>query len=154
MALSDQRRDRFRRIAFRYRSKPGDYGLRQHTVEIVDATWSGSFAGEGTKTQTVLALVERTGQPPKVRWLKEDEIALGNLAQGTIEIGPITPDCSAGGIPIDTLMSATLAVGGTHHLRITGPQHTSGAFYKVTFKAADHALHWTLRAEPVAPANL
>lgn len=143
-------RDRYKRIVYRYRSIPGVHGLRVHTVSVVTATWSGAHVGDGVETKTTTEVVERGGLPPKVRWLSQEELTVGGLDRGTVEIGPITPDCSAGGTAFTTLLADSLTAGGTLQLLITGPQHPSGAVYEVTTSSGDHALHYSLQAKPVA----
>ena len=150
MATPSQNRDRYRRIAHRYRSLPGQYGLRPHTVEIRLASWSGSHTGDGTESGSWTTIAERDGQPPKVRQLSSKELTLGDLGEGTIEIGPITPRCSAGGTDLSTLLGRGATKGQTFHVRITGPNHPSGAVYELTNTTLDKALHYTIQAKPVA----
>lgn len=128
------------------RSIAGKLGLRPHTVSIVTATWSGSVTGEGTETTTTTPIVEGNGQPPKVRLVKSDEIALGNLAEGTIDIGPITPELGAA---LAALNATALATGGTRHLIVTGPDGVA-VKHKILDIGTDHALHYTIRSSPVA----
>lgn len=141
-------RDRYKQYAYRYRNYPGKHGLRPHTVDLVTTTWSGAQTGEGTKTVTTTPLVERDGLPPKVRWLKQEEIALRQLAQGSVSIGPITPDFSLGGTSIAALSGSATPNAATFHFIITGPQHPSGAKYKLETTGGDHALHYSIIASP------
>lgn len=128
------------------RAIPGEMGLRPHSVTAKLGEWNGSHTGEGAETVTSTTLLE-SGQNPKVRWLKQEERALSDLPEGACEIGPLTPGL---GLDLDTV-TATDA-GQTLHLRIVGPQHPSGAIYRVTKINADHALHYTLQAVPVSSA--
>lgn len=150
MATPEEMRERYRKVAYRYRNKPGQYGLRPHTVAIVVTSWAGAQTGEAAKTPVTTPIVERDGLPPKIRWLKQDELALQNLPKGSVEIGPITPDFSIGGTSIATLTASSVASRATFHFLITGPQHPSGAKYKLERTSADHALHYTITASPVA----
>src|SRR5512146_450707 len=120
MASPAQMRDRYKRVAWQYRNLPGIHGLRVHTVSVVTATWSGSHVGDGAETKTTTEIVERGGLPPKIRWLSQEELTVGGLDRGTVEIGPITPDFSAGGTSFGTLLGDSLAAGGTLQLLITG----------------------------------
>jgi hypothetical protein len=86
---------------------------------------------------------------PKIRWLKEDEIAVGGLLAGSVEIGPITPLHQGGGTDLTALQGADLNTGDVRMLRITGPKHPTGADYRVTSLQADKALRYMIRAEPV-----
>ena len=135
------------------RSIPGSLGIRPHSVAIVVGVWSGSHTGEGSEDQTTTPITEADGQPPKVRWLKQDERALADLPEGTCEIGPITPSFGGGGLDISQFNSAaSLSRGDTLHIVITGPQHPSGAVYRVIQVNADKALHYSIRAVPVSAA--
>lgn len=149
MAISDDRRDRYRQIANRCRAIPGQHGLREHTVSVIYARTGGKYTGDGARWEQSKQILE-SGYPPKVRWLKNDELALGNLPSGTVEIGPITPRTSKGGGTALTLIDGSvLEVGAVELFRITGPQHPKGADYrKLTFNA-DRALRYIIRAEPV-----
>ena len=144
-----QMRDRYRAIVARYRPIPGQHGLRPHTVEVGLTTWSGAHTGDGDPTTTWTLIAEAGGIPPKVSQLKGDEIAIGNLADGAIKIGPITPDFSGGGTSAATLMQSSIVTGQTRHLRITGPMHPNGALYAIKNSDFSSALHYYLTAEPV-----
>lgn len=144
-------RERYKRIAWRYRNTPGVHGLRVHTVDLVTTVSAGAQTGEGAKTVTTTPLQERGGLPPKVRWLKQEELALSELAAGSVEIGPITPDFSAGGTQLSALSGDGMAVASTFHFVITGPQHPSGAKYRLVTTTGDRALHYTIVASPVSP---
>lgn len=148
MSLSASRRDRYRRIAGRARKIPGEHGLREHHVCVVVARTSGVYTGDGGRWEAANEILEQ-GQPPKVRWLKNDELALGQLPDGTVEIGPITPQNSGGGTRITLFDGSTIEVGAVELFRITGPQHPDGADYRKLSSSADHALHYTIRASPV-----
>jgi hypothetical protein len=131
------------------RAIPGELGLRPHTISVLLGTWSGDHTGEGTETASSTAILE-SAQNPKVRWLKQEERALADLPEGSCEIGPLTPSYPGGGFTLSTITSFDR--GETLHLRIVGPQHPSGAVYRVTKINADHALHYTLQAVPVSSA--
>lgn len=134
------------------RSIPGQLGIRPHTVEVVKAVWRGAHTGDGQVYETVTAITESGGFPPKVRQLSSEELAVGALPAGTIEIGPITPDFPGGGTSLTTLGGSDLFDGNTFQLRITGPMHPDGAIYRVTKSSADRALHYTIQAQPVSAA--
>lgn len=152
MPTPAQMRDRYRRIVHQVRHLPGVHGLRPHTVEILLGSWSGTHTGDGTETTTATEITERNGLPPKVRWLTTEEIAVGALASGTIEIGPITPDCSVGGTSLATILQTSIATGETRHLRITGPAHPDGALYVVENVSTGSALHYMVQAKPASDA--
>lgn len=143
-------RDRYKRIAFRYRNFPGQHGLRPHTVEIRLKTWSGSHTGDGTASGSFTQIVERDGLPPKIRWLTEEELVVGGLDAGTVEIGPITPDFSGGGTPAGTIRGVSLTTGGQLQFRVTGPMHPNGAIYESVRVDFGRSIHYMFRARPVS----
>ncbi|HTJ17823.1 MAG TPA: hypothetical protein VL494_13680 [Steroidobacteraceae bacterium] len=145
MSISASRRDRYRRIANRVRAIPGKHGLREHSVEVVIATTSGARTGDGTRSENAHQILE-SGYPPKVRWLNNQDLALGQLPIGTVDIGPITPIHSSGGTAIALADGSTLAIGDVEIIRIFGPQHPNGADYRKISMQVDHALHWMIRA--------
>jgi hypothetical protein len=88
-ALSN--RQHYREIANRYRSIPGEHGLRPWRVYSVVSTWSGDHPGEGTRSDVEEELLEN-GQPPRVRQVKAEQVALGTgLESGDWMVGPVTP---------------------------------------------------------------
>lgn len=142
--------EQLRKTCYAVRAIPGALGLRPHTVEIVTGVWSGSHTGEGLVTEGSTPLVEANNQPPKLRWLTQEERALGDLAEGSVVIGPVTPAFQGIGIDIGAFNAAALGRGQTLHLKITGPQHPRGAIYRITNLSADHSMHYTITAAPVA----
>jgi hypothetical protein len=140
-----------RKLAFNVRAIPGQLGVRPHRVSILKRSWSGPHTGDGTRTDVEIDIVEANGQPPKVRWLSDEQIAVGSLEAGTVEIGPITPRFVGGGTDLGTIDGSTLIKGEVRMLRIVGPQHPTGAVYQITRISADRALHYTIQATPVAP---
>lgn len=149
MSLASDRRNAYRQICYAARRIPGEHGLREHTVSVVTAAWSGSHAGDGTETETITSITESSGYPPKVRWLTDEQTMVGGLDSGTIEVGPITPEHNGGGTAFSTLVGAALTDGQTIQLLITGPMHPTGARYVVTKHLADRALRHMLQAKPV-----
>ncbi len=138
----------FRALLHQARSIAGTYGLRPFTVAVVTGTWGGSFTGRGTETTSSVAITEAGGQPPKVRSAKDEEIALGQLGEGDIIIGPITPYFGTGGTLLTQLKPAVTA-GQTVHIVLTGPGHETGTRFRIKSIETDRALHWTVRATPV-----
>lgn len=152
MALSAQRRERYRRIAARARRIPGEHGLRPYTVAIVVGTWSGKYVGGGAKYEQLEQITECSGQPPKVRFLSEEAIALANLNKGSVTIGPITPPYASGGTALSDLAPAVHA-RQTVHVQLVGPAYPEGAKFAVKEIKTDRALHWMLTCEPVEGAT-
>lgn len=132
----------------RLRAIPGRLGLRPHSVTILAGTWSGTATGKGTETTAAVDILE-AGNNPKVRWLTDEELALGaSIGASSIEIGPLTPVHDIGATELGTLSGALLSTGQTLTLRVTGPQHPTGALYKLVRLRTDSALHYTLTASP------
>ncbi len=131
------------------RAIAGDLGFRPHSVTLVISAYSEDHPGAGSRTDTETPIAEFGGQPPRVRWLNGEELAVGNMAAGTIEIGPITPEFPGGGTPIASLNGSELSAGQSRLLRITGPNHPSGALYEITNITADRTLRFMLKAKPL-----
>lgn len=142
MALADS----LKSLARSVRAIPGQMGLRPHRVFLVTETWDGGQVGEGTKASVEVELVEGDNQPPKVRQLTDERRALGDLAAGALEIGPVTPP-DAGTITADMLRGVDLQPGiETLKLRVSGP--LGDALYTIKGLTMDRAIHWTIVAEP------
>lgn len=151
MTTGEARRDRLRKIAHRVRAIPGHrFGLRPHTVALVAGTWSGTHTGDGGVSDDETPIVEANSQPPKVRWLSDEQIAVGSLAKGTIVVGPVTPSFSGGGTDLASIVGTDLSQGDTLHLKVTGPKHPTGALYRISKINADKALRYMITAEPVS----
>lgn len=73
---------------------------------------------------------------------------MGELAQGSIEIGPLTPNFGAGGVDYDTLFTRT--DGQTAKIKITGPGTGSGEYYAIKEVDQEKALRIMIIAEPVS----
>lgn len=144
--------DSLKPLARSIRGIPGTLGIRPHSVSLLEREWSGTYSGDGTRTDTSTAIVEGNGQPPKVRWLTDEDIAVGGLSAGTIEVGPITSDHDAIA-RIGDIRGDDLDAGDARYLVITGPKHPNGAKYRITEVRADRAIHYTLRARPVNQAG-
>lgn len=140
------RRDRLRKLCNRVRTIPGArFALYTHTVSIVEGTWSGSHTGDGSPTEQETAITHQ-GQNVKVSWLNDEELTVANLPAGSCSIGPITP-----GYPdLDVIAGYDLTAGQTLHVRITGPNHPTGALYRVTQIQGEKAFHYTITARPVS----
>lgn len=146
MAISADRRDRYRRIANRCRAIPGQHGLRPYEVDIVVGTWAGEYVGRGGSWSQSETILEQ-GHPPKVRFVNEEQRLLRGLADGACTIGPVTPDHRDGGTALDALVPA-VAAQQTVHVKITGPAYPSGALFAVKEVKTDRALRWILTCVP------
>lgn len=149
MPTPAQYRDRWRGIVHKYRSLPGALGLRPHTVSVRIASSAGTHTGDGAITGDWTDIVEAGGHAPKVRWATDEQIALGQLEKGTAIVGPVTPEFSAGGTPLDLLSGDDAAATDLLQFRITGPRHPDGATYALVDAQCERALHYTLRLRPI-----
>jgi len=145
MTLANSIKPMLRKI----RGIAGELGLRPHRAYLVDVSFTGAHVGEGQRSELELELTEN-GHPPKIRWLKDDELALGNMAAGTVEIGPITADDDGATTIRNRILAVDLYADELLHVRIVGPAHPGGARYRVRRKKMDRAMHYKIQAEPVA----
>jgi hypothetical protein len=145
-------RDDLRALAYSVRSIPGQLEMRPYSVAIRTGTWSGTYTGRGTGVSVDNPITEANGQNPKVRFLNGEEIALGQLDSGAVEIGPVTPSFPGGGTDLSELLPA-LADGQTLHVVLTGPKFPDGALFRITDIRTDRAFHYMITAQPVANAT-
>jgi len=113
-------------IAQKLRAIPGKLGLRAYTVQRVLRQWDGARAGEGNLTETVTQIVVGEGQPPQVRWLTDEELALGGFDKGTVKVGPVTPTTPGGGYETEFLRPFPPPNTLLHYV-LTGPEYPRGA---------------------------
>jgi hypothetical protein len=153
-APGDVTRDGFRRLIYRVRAIPGQrFGLRPHTLTRV-VHLAASVRDDRVKQE--ISITEANGQPPKVRWLKSEELTVGGLNPGTVEVGPITPMDASGvvGTDIALLRGDDLQPNDKLYFRIQGPHHPDGALYRKTKLTDDRALRFMLQLEPVETETL
>lgn len=150
MPTPAQMRTRYRAIAHRYRSIPGAHGLREHTVSVRLASYSGTYSGDVAESGAWTDITENGGHAPKVHWANDEQIALGGLDKGDVTIGPITPSNGTVGTLLATLAGSAATVGQVFQIRITGPKHPDGALYIGREVSSDRALRYMMRARPVA----
>jgi hypothetical protein len=129
------------------RSIPGELGLREHTVRMRRSLWSGDYTGDGTTQDQFVEAIEGE-HPPRVRWLTDGQRALGEHAEGSVEIGPMTPEFVGGGIDFGALIGSALDKGEQLEVLITGPRHPSGGTYRITKARYQSALSYYLICEP------
>lgn len=140
--------DKYRRIADRYRALPDKFGLREHTVTLVYSRWTGGRIGEGEEELTEYPITVGSGAPPKVRFPSQREIALGAMSEGSVSIGPFTPEYGTGGVKRSMFDCSTLKPGEGMHIRVMGPQHPTGCLYRIKNNNVDRALRVTLTCIP------
>lgn len=138
-----------RKALYAARSIAGRLGFRVHTVALVKRFALGEHTGD-VDLSDVTPLTEQDGYPPKTVWLNDEQLALGGLPGGSVDVGPITPAFPGGGTDLTTLTGARLETGDTLHLLITGPNHPDGALYRIKDIKSDKALNYRIRAIPVS----
>ena len=140
----------FRRLADTCRRIPSAFGLREHTVALVVTQTTGSlpWSDEGGR-ETVTPITVYGGASPKVSFPTQREISLGMMSEGSVTVGPFTPDYGTGGVDRDLFTGSQLSTGDGYAIRITGPQHPKGCSYRVKNCNVDHALRVTLICVPV-----
>jgi hypothetical protein len=146
---------RYLPVAYSKRGIAGRLGIRPHSVAIVDKAWSGDQPGDGIEVANTTAITEGGGEPPKVRWLNDEQKTLGGFGIGdqVVMVGPITPKFPGGGTDLSVLTGAELSNGEAHYLKITGPMHPNGAFYRVMEVQAQKALRFMIRAKAVSAST-
>jgi hypothetical protein len=139
--------DDLKPVLFNARAIMGSLGMRPHTVTLL----LGHREHIRARAAAVVSIpiVEASDQPPKVRWLKDEETAVGALAAGTIEIGPITPLFATGGTDITKLQGKGLAPGDDRLILIEGPMVPHGALFEITSIVAQKALRIMVQCKPV-----
>lgn len=130
------------------RALPGTLGLRPYRAFLLEGYWDGAYTGDGEAADFETELLVG-GQPPKVRFLTSEQLALGGVPEGTCTVGPLTPSHTGGGVAASSLEGTSLAAGNTLHVRLL---HSDGseAFYRVTKVDKQKALRIMLTCEPVA----
>lgn len=143
-------RDDLLPLVYSVRAIPGQFGLRVHTVDVRVTTWTGAHPGDGAEYDvTTTPITESDGQPPKVRFLTDEEIAVGQLATGTVEVGPITPSHGTDG-GTDLAVLKPEDEGTVVHYILTGPEFPTGAVFERHAIKTDRALHYMLTLRPVS----
>lgn len=109
--------NRLRKIAHRVRALPGKrFALRPFTVSVM-ARASGGQAWDGSGTSdaeyTTVALKEKGGQNPRVKWISPKQYMIGYSQDVDLEVR-ITPELVASVTEIDPLAAEVIWV-------ITGP---------------------------------
>ncbi len=120
-------------LAERYegRAEAGEAGFRQHSAAIIIEHWTGAQAGDGTRYTTEIPIVEARGQNPRIRWLTDEEIAVGGYAaKAVVDIGAITPPFAGGGTDLTPLNE--MSTRDTAKVILRGHRHPNGASYRIS----------------------
>jgi len=144
-------RDNLRKVAFTLRRLPGEkFEIRPYRIFVVRETHPGKHPGDGPVTTVETEITEANGQPPKVRYMSEEERALGQLHSSTLELGPITPPFPGGGTSWDTLTGKSLAKGDTFYYKLIGPEYPNGARFRFIGGKSDRTFSYRIRVSPVS----
>jgi hypothetical protein len=147
-------RDSLRSVVSSIRAIPGrDFEIRPYTVAVVTRAWSGTHPGEGLETVSTTPITEADGQPPKVRFLNDEQRALADgLPMGSVEVGPITPDFPGGGTTWAALSGSGTTAGNSFHYLLTGPRFPSGARYRFVGGRSDKTFGYRVTLAPMSEA--
>lgn len=124
----------------------GGLGFRPHRVYRITRYKAGDIREVAGEEETEITEGADNDQPPRVRWMTEEEIAVGSLAKGTVEIGALTPNDE-----LDAwLRGDELSAGDERYIRLVGTQTGDlGALYRVKSFRAERPLRRMIQAEPV-----
>lgn len=127
------------------RGIPGQLGFRPYTsVVLRTRTWSGAEPGDGTHTDSNLALTAG-GQPAKVRQISAREVQAsgGRYTDADFIVGPLTPAFSGGGYTPAQLAPGSTLRAVERHVVLTGPGETASEWL-IVGDQKDRALRYTL----------
>lgn len=142
--------DDLKPLLWSIRAIPGQLGLRKYSVSIVTGINLGDHTGDDAGSYPEIPIVESGNQPPRVRQLSDEELALANMGAGLWKIGPFTPYFTTGGADITDLLGKLLETGDTQYVKLTGPAFPAGALFRIVKVGHDHALHYDLTVAPVS----
>lgn len=126
--------------AYDARGIAGSLGFRPHTVTIV--TEAHDLANSTGPLLT--PLTEANGQPPRVKWLKDEAVPIGMQQPDVIQIGPVTP--VAANLTVLEPLRSDVDEGTTRHVMITGPHAPDGKKYRVLNIDVSRPLGWKIKA--------
>ena len=136
------------------RNIPNVFGLRLHTVAVVQRSWTGSGVGLGTKTDVVTGIKIDLGiGASKVRNLSQREvIASGGLyTEEDVMVGPFTPPYAGSTADNDAINIFDPPVPAITNdvseilFRITGPGYPpTGAYFKKIEQRVDKPFRYTM----------
>jgi hypothetical protein len=129
------------------RAIAGDLGLRPYRVFIVTRSSSGTYAGSGAVTNSEIEVTEN-GQPPRVRFANDEQLALGRLEAGDVTIGPITPTTDSGGTDL-SVIAPDVAAQQSLYIRLLAPDGVS-TYYRVSEISTENSFRYTITAKAVA----
>lgn len=151
--------DGFRKIADRLRAIPGNFGLREYTVELHVVMYSDEISGRGRKIRDEkLPITVANGVSPDVKFPTQAEVAWGFAGQGLAIVGPFTPQYSTdggvtvGGVARELLDGTDAQRGAICRIVITGPNFPNGCYHRIQKYQVDNPLEVVLiclQSEPL-----
>jgi hypothetical protein len=106
--------------------------LGVHELWLVETSWSGEHAGDGSAQELLTPITEAGGVYPKVVELSGKQLALADLAAGSIRF-KLTPSFTAGD-----------ATGGTSLAKLEGKDLMAGQSLKVRAKGPRGTIDYTI----------
>lgn len=143
----------YRRIADKARGIPARHGLREYSIDVLVISYSGTYPGDGTLTDSSTSIKVGSIHNPKVRFPSQREIALGMAGLGSCIVGPFTPDYGSGGVPRDILDGTNLTQGQMLQFWIVGPNFPNGCAHRLSKFQVDRALQVQLELIQVEASN-
>lgn len=131
-----------RSVVHEVRAIPADFGVRPYQAFAVTRLWSGEEPGEGADEICREEITEARGNPPRIRFLNVEEIAVGGFESGTVELGPVTPDFPGGGTLIDSVKRSGGGRRTLLHIELVGPEFPTGANFKLKETFSDRGYHY------------
>lgn len=123
-----------------------DREFRAHSFSIITTSEQGTHTGDVPSLDRVQRITEAGGHNPKIRWLSDEEIAVGGYpGKGIAEVGPITPKFPGGGTDLSILTGADLQRRDTLQGEIKGPRHPNGQRYRIIEVKAEKAFQYMIR---------
>jgi len=141
-------------VAYELRAIAGQEGFRPHSATLITTMESGTHTGDGGDNEIRTPLLEANEQNPRIRWLDDEEIAVGGYpGKGVVEIGAITPLFAGGGTDLEILTGADMQRRDRMYIEIVGPKHPKGQRYVVLDVQAERPLRYVIRARPSGGAG-
>lgn len=138
--------DGLRGLASGIRSIPGDIGVRPYSASLITRSWSGSSAGKGTATETVVPLLHGY-QNPKVKAVNEHRVSLGiGFEIGDLTVGPVTP---VEDVSWTDILQTSMANEQEVIVRLTHLESGVDADYRIVHAARDRTFSILLTVRPV-----
>ncbi len=132
------------------RAEAGIAGFRVHSFRLITTTETGTHTGDGNSDETETRITEASGQNPRIRWLNDEEIAVGGYpGKGVAEVGPITPAFAGGGTDLSILTGADMQRRDTIQGEIRGPKHPNGQRYRIIDVQCERPLRYVIRCAPL-----